>query len=294
VCTAGECIPPATCDTYVCTAGTIKADPESITGEDDATCCAGATYSDSTCGGGAAGVIYNTNLITDEATCRAAAAIIGRPFADVAGPEWESGCLVHGGNAYFSPVEDGSGSDPTDGYICGVAAGAPYRTFDTCAAAGLITDEATCSAAAEFLGAEFGDSPRTYNTVDQGGIAGQCNTQTGTQWSPALYQGGQEDPAPACQAYCDGTQDDNGLPCAGFIWRQSDKSCHFQSGTLAPNAFGDAGHKCYVAQAVAASEWESGCLFQGHTSVGGNAYFSPVEDGSTNNPADFYICQEAP
>ena len=93
-------------------------------------------------------------------------------------------------------------------------------------------------------------SPRTYNTVDQGGIAGQCNTQTGTQWSPALYQGGQEDPAPACQVYCDDAQDDNGLPCAGFIWRQSDKSCFFQSGTLEPSQFGQAGHKCYVAQAV--------------------------------------------
>jgi hypothetical protein len=34
-------------------------------------------------------------------------------------------------------------------------------------------------------------------------IAGQCNTQTGTQWS-VQHSVQHSDPAPACQAYCDG------------------------------------------------------------------------------------------
>ena len=40
-----------------------------------------------------------------------------------AGAEWASGCLYHGGNVYYSPHEDGSTQNPTDGYICDNGAG---------------------------------------------------------------------------------------------------------------------------------------------------------------------------
>jgi hypothetical protein len=38
---------------------------------------------------------------------------------------------------------------------------------------------------------------------------------------------------------------------------------------------------------AAGSEWASGCIFHG-----GSVYFSPIEDGSTENPTDAYICHE--
>ena len=60
------------------------------------------------------------DIIADEATCIAAAAILGRPLADpfLVGPEWESGCIFREGSVYFSPVEDGSADQPTEAYIC--------------------------------------------------------------------------------------------------------------------------------------------------------------------------------
>jgi hypothetical protein len=58
------------------------------------------------------------NIITDEATCTAAAAALGREWGSVTGPEWESGCIFRDGSVYFSPVEDGSADQPTEAYIC--------------------------------------------------------------------------------------------------------------------------------------------------------------------------------
>ena len=37
---------------------------------------------------------------------------------NTAGAEWHSGCLIHGGQVYFSPHEDDSTQNPTDSFIC--------------------------------------------------------------------------------------------------------------------------------------------------------------------------------
>jgi hypothetical protein len=70
----------------------------------------GVRLSDSTC--------PDDSLINSEAECIAAAESLGVNYASSAGPEWASGCLVHGGSAYYSAHEDGSSQDPTDAYIC--------------------------------------------------------------------------------------------------------------------------------------------------------------------------------
>ena len=41
-------------------------------------------------------------MIESAAECQAAAGLIGAPWASVAGTEWASGCLFHGGNVYYS------------------------------------------------------------------------------------------------------------------------------------------------------------------------------------------------
>ena len=57
-------------------------------------------------------------IISDIATCQAAAAATGIPFQSQAGTEWASGCLIHGQQVYYSPDEDGSTQNPTDAYLC--------------------------------------------------------------------------------------------------------------------------------------------------------------------------------
>jgi hypothetical protein len=145
------------------------------------------------------GLTFNTcddaNMITSEADCQSAAAMIGVNYASSAGPEWQTGCLFHGGNAFYSPYEDGSTEDSTDGYIC---ADLEYQvTYNQCWALGMITTEADCQSAAASLNVNYASS--------------------------------------------------------------------------------------------AGPEWHSGCLFHG-----GNAYYSPHEDGSSQNPTDAYICQVPP
>ena len=57
-------------------------------------------------------------MITTETGCRSAAVVLALTFGSVAGAEWASGCIFHGGSVHFSPHEDGSTQNPTDGYIC--------------------------------------------------------------------------------------------------------------------------------------------------------------------------------
>jgi len=57
-------------------------------------------------------------IITNSKECVAAAASLGLSYKSVAGSEWATGCLFHNGNVYFSPQEDGTSENPTDGYIC--------------------------------------------------------------------------------------------------------------------------------------------------------------------------------
>jgi hypothetical protein len=57
-------------------------------------------------------------IITSAADCIAAAAFISAPYGNTAGPEWQSGCLFHGGNVYYSAHVDDSDQNPTDAYIC--------------------------------------------------------------------------------------------------------------------------------------------------------------------------------
>ena len=60
------------------------------------------------------GVTFNhcdtvaNGMIATETECGAAAAEIGLPWASVAGSEWASGCLFHGGSVYFSTHDDAS------------------------------------------------------------------------------------------------------------------------------------------------------------------------------------------
>ena len=107
-------------------------------------------------------------MITSEADCQSAAASIGANYASSAGSEWHSGCLFHGGNAYYSAHEDGSTQNPTDGYICSGGG----LTFNTCDDAGMITSEADCQSAAASLGVNYEDA-------------------AGSEWhSGCLYHGG--------------------------------------------------------------------------------------------------------
>jgi hypothetical protein len=63
-------------------------------------------------------VCDDDHLIVTGEVCETAAHVLGLNYANDAGTEWASGCLAMGGAAYFSPVEDGSTEDPTQGYIC--------------------------------------------------------------------------------------------------------------------------------------------------------------------------------
>ena len=65
----------------------------------------GITFSQ--CGGQGAGTIAS------EANCTAAATAIGLGPATVAGSDWASGCLYHGGGVYFSPYDASSTDNPT-------------------------------------------------------------------------------------------------------------------------------------------------------------------------------------
>ena len=62
-------------------------------------------------------------LIANADECIGAAAALELPYMSLAGSEWASGCLFHGGAVYFSPAQDGSTENPTDGYICIVPGG---------------------------------------------------------------------------------------------------------------------------------------------------------------------------
>ena len=55
-------------------------------------------------------------LSSDE--CDEAATALGYITIGDAGPEWASGCLVHGGGAFYSEEVEGSTEDPVDAYIC--------------------------------------------------------------------------------------------------------------------------------------------------------------------------------
>ena len=63
-------------------------------------------------------IISGEGMIESADDCSAQAAALGLNFAAVAGAEWASGCLFHGGNVYYSDHADGSAQDPTDAYIC--------------------------------------------------------------------------------------------------------------------------------------------------------------------------------
>jgi hypothetical protein len=56
--------------------------------------------------------------ISTEEDCKEAATSIGATFSSVTGPEWQSGCLYHGGLIYYSAHEDGSDQDGSDGVLC--------------------------------------------------------------------------------------------------------------------------------------------------------------------------------
>jgi len=57
-------------------------------------------------------------MIESEVDCIAAASSISAQYTSSAGSEWASGCLWHNGGVYYSPHEDNSTQNPTDGYIC--------------------------------------------------------------------------------------------------------------------------------------------------------------------------------
>jgi len=92
--------------------------------------------------------------------CQAAAASIGVPWASGAGTEWASGCLFHGGSAYYSNHEDGTSQNPTEAYICAMAG--PMITMNHCLpGAGMIESIEECMAAAAFVQAPFASAAGT-------------------------------------------------------------------------------------------------------------------------------------
>ena len=99
-----------------------------------------------------------SSIILDAGTCSSAAGVLGINYASEAGSEWASGCIVHGGSAYFTPVVAGSTDDRGDGgVIC--ADGTTYErregTPATTCGETVITTQAACEDAAAQLNFTF-------------------------------------------------------------------------------------------------------------------------------------------
>ena len=63
----------------------------------------------------------NSGMITAKAGCQAAATAYGYGTVQDAGSEWHAGCIIHGGNVYYSPYFPHTGSHDqavNDGYFC--------------------------------------------------------------------------------------------------------------------------------------------------------------------------------
>ena len=155
-------------------------------------------------------------MIDSETDCIAAAAAVGVPFAAVAGSEWASGCLFHGGNAYYSPHDDASTQDPTDAYICGAL-------------------PPVCEDDDAFVGQLFGDASITCAVALN--TTGACGILANAGYPETCCASCANAPAPPPPAPC--TDDDNAV---GSIFGDAAMSCAIAAANQGCGPLANAGY----------------------------------------------------
>jgi hypothetical protein len=106
----------------------------------------------------------NDGMITSQSDCEQAAAQFGINFNGPAGSEWNAGCILHGGNAYYSPLITGAShhQQVDGGHLCAAASinWIAHKQNNQCTvnapdSAGMMSDQAACEAAATGFGLNF-------------------------------------------------------------------------------------------------------------------------------------------
>jgi len=106
----------------------------------------------------------NNGMITSKSDCMQAAAKFGYNNVNDAGSEWNAGCILHAGGAYYSPLTAGAShhQQVSDGHLCAAASinWIAHKQNNQCTvnapdSAGMMSDQAACEAAATGFGLNF-------------------------------------------------------------------------------------------------------------------------------------------